>query len=124
MLEYVGVWEWYDKQIKLFQTIIRIKKSKLVDRRGVSIYVLNGILGPERRSEQPGKWIRGIGRLILGKDEDEFDISPESHDAGIAKRARQLQRKCVSMQLSRGNKLSTKLIKELGLGILFSPKIW
>jgi hypothetical protein len=30
----------------------------------------------------------------------------------------------MTMQLGRGNKLCTKLVKKLGLGILFRPDIW
>ncbi|EED22537.1 hypothetical protein TSTA_060320 [Talaromyces stipitatus ATCC 10500] len=35
-----------------------------------------------------------------------------------------LNRKLITNQLSRGKKLRTKLVKNLGLGILFSPDIW
>jgi hypothetical protein len=34
------------------------------------------------------------------------------------------QRKHIRMQLARGQKLKEKLVKGLGFGILFSPKIW
>lgn len=124
MLEYMGAWKWYDRQVKLSQATVRTKKNKPVDRRGAAIHVLNRMQGLQTRTEQPGKWIGGVGRLTLGKEGDEAGTSPESCDASIAERARHSQRKCISMQLSRGHKLSTKLVKELGLGILFSPKIW
>ncbi|QGA17621.1 hypothetical protein EYB26_005296 [Talaromyces marneffei] len=35
-----------------------------------------------------------------------------------------LNKKLITNQLSRGKKLRMKLVKNLGLGILFSPKIW
>ena len=125
MLEYMGAWEWYDRQIELSQATIRTKKNKPVDRRGAAIHVLNRMQGLRTDTEQqPGKWISGVGRVALGKEGDGSDLSPEGCDVGITERARQLQRKRISMQLSRGQKLSTKLVKELGLGILFSPKIW
>jgi len=41
ILKYIGIWEWYDKQIKLSQITVRIKKNKSIDRRGAAIYVLN-----------------------------------------------------------------------------------
>ena len=31
MLEYMGVWEWYNNQIKLVQATICTKKNKLVN---------------------------------------------------------------------------------------------
>jgi hypothetical protein len=124
ILEYMGAWEWYDGQITLSQATLRTKKNKPVDRRGASIHVLNRMQGLQTRTEQSGKWVSGVERLVLGKEIYESSISRENCDAGITERARHLQRKRFSVQLSRGHKLSTKLVKELGLGILFSPKIW
>lgn len=124
MLDYVGAWEWYDRQVRLSQTTVRTKKNKLVDRRGAASHVLTRMQGLQTNTEQPGKWIRAIGRVTLREEGGESAISPKSSDASIAERARYLQRKRISLQLSRGHRLSTKLVKELGLGILFSPKIW
>jgi hypothetical protein len=62
--------------------------------------------------------------VALDQKEDESHLLLESYNIGITKRDRQLQRKRISIQLSRGQKLSMKLVKELGLGILFSLKIW
>jgi hypothetical protein len=95
-----------------------------VDRKGAASHVLNRMQGLQANTEQPGKWIRGVGRLTLGEEEDESALSPESYESRIAKRARYLQRKRISLHLFRGHRLNTKLAKELGLGILFSPKIW
>jgi hypothetical protein len=124
MLEYMGAWEWYDGQVKLAQVTVRTKKDKPVGRRGAAIHVLNRMQVLQTRTEQPGKWIRGVGRLTLGEEGDGSGISPESHDTSVADRVRHSQRKRITMQLSRGNKLCTKLVKELGLGILFRPDIW
>jgi hypothetical protein len=124
MLEYMGAWEWYDRQVKLSQATVRTKKNKLVDRKGAATHVLNRMQGLQTGHEQPGKWIRGVGRLTLGEEGNESATSPQSCDASIVDQARLSRRKHISMQLSRGQKLSTKLVKELGLGILFSPKIW
>jgi hypothetical protein len=123
MLEYMGAWEWYEGQIEKSQATIRTKKNTPVDRRGAAMHVLNRMQDIRTDTEPPGKWISGIGRVALGQG-DESDLSPRSCNVGIAERDRQLRRKRISMQLSRGQKLSTKLVKELGLGILFSSKIW
>jgi len=40
MLEYMGAWEWYNKQIELSLTSIRTKKNKPVGRRGAATHVL------------------------------------------------------------------------------------
>jgi hypothetical protein len=122
MLEYMGAWEWYDSQIKLAQSTIRTKKNKPVDHRGAAIHVLNNMQGLQTDAARRGRWISGVGRVTL--EGDESNLLPESGDIGITERDRQLQRKRISIQLSRGQKLSTKLVKELGFGILFSTKIW
>ena len=62
--------------------------------------------------------------VTLGEEEGSADLVQGTGEGGIAERDRQMQRKHISIQLSRGQKLSTKLVEELGLGILFSPKIW
>ncbi len=124
MLEYMGAWEWYEGQIEQSLTTIRTKKNTPVNRRGAAIHVLDRMQSIRTDTEPPGKWISGIGRVALGQEGDEFDLSPGSCNVGITERDRQLRRKRISMQLSRGQKLSTKLVKELGLGILFSSKIW
>jgi hypothetical protein len=124
MLEYMGAWEWYEGQIEQSQATIRTKKNTPVNRRGAAMHVLNRMQGIRTDTEPPGKWISGVGRVALGQEGDESDLSPGSSNVGITERDRQLRRKRISMQLSRGQKLSTKLVKELGLGILFSSKIW
>jgi hypothetical protein len=124
MLEYMGAWEWYEGQIEQSQATIRTKKNTPVNRRGAAMHVLNRMQGIRTDTEPPGKWISGVGRVALGQEGDESDLSSGSCNVGITERDRQLRRKRISIQLSRGQKLSTKLVKELGLGILFSSKIW
>jgi hypothetical protein len=124
MLEYIGAWEWYDGQVKLSQATVRTKKNKPVNRRGAAIHVLNKMQSLQTRTEQPGKWVSGVGRIDMTKEEDNSGMSRESCDASITEKIRHSQRRRISMQLSRGQKLSTKLVKELGIGILFLPEIW
>jgi hypothetical protein len=124
MLVYMGAWEWYDKQIELSQMTIRTKKNKLVDRRGAAIHVLNKMQSVQLGSNPRGRWISGVGRVALTTEGDTDALPPDEGDLSITERERKAQRKRISIQLSRGQKLSTKLVKELGLGILFSPKIW
>jgi hypothetical protein len=109
---------------KKSQATVRTKENKPVAHKGAAIHVLNKMQGRQRGAEQPGKWIKGIGRLTLGKDGDESSNSTESGSASIADRVRDTQRRCIITQLSRGHKLCTKLVKELDLGILFDSKIW
>lgn len=70
-----------------------------------------------------GSWISGVGRVTLEDDKSDV-LLIESGKVSITEQAKQVQRKCISVQLSRGQKLSTQLVKELGFGILFSPRIW
>jgi hypothetical protein len=123
MLEYMGAWEWYDRQVEISLETTFTKKNKPVKRRGAATNVLNSMQDLRTDTETPGKWISGIGRVALGKGGDGSDLPPESCDIGIIKRSERLRKKHISMQLSRGQKLS-KLVKELGLGILFNPNIW
>jgi hypothetical protein len=117
MLEYMGAWEWYDSQIRLLQEsgTIHTKKNKPVSRKGAASHVLNEI-------QRSGKCIKSLGRLTLEND-GRTGTSSDGQDT-ITERNRKQQRQRIVIQLSRGQKLSTKLVKELGLGILFSPEIW
>ena len=117
MLEYMGAWEWYDSQVRSLQESGRIltKKGKPVGRRGAATHVLNEM--------QSGKWIKSLGRLTLEDGGGETRAASDGQDS-ITERNREVRRVRIKTQLSRGRKLSTKLVKELGFGILFSPKIW
>ena len=123
MIEYIGAWEWYDRQVDLATTTIRTKKNKLVDRKGAAIHVLNTIQSTQWGTATRGRWISGLGRVAVEQEGNAADLCPDV-DTGVTETDRRRQRKRVSVQLSRGQRLSTKLIKALGLGILFSPKIW
>ncbi|KAL4887994.1 hypothetical protein BDV59DRAFT_196843 [Aspergillus ambiguus] len=94
MLEYMGAWKWYDNQVRMIQNMNTLAKGKPTGRRGAAIQVLDSIQDSST-SIPHGKWISGIGR-----------------------------RKHISMQLSRGEKLSLITTRKLGLGILFSKRIW
>ncbi|KAL2844845.1 hypothetical protein BJX68DRAFT_269381 [Aspergillus pseudodeflectus] len=122
MLEYMGAWEWYDGQVQLAQRTISTKKGQPVDRRGAAIHVLNEMQTTRRSVEDQGRWISGIGTVALNQSEAGHELpgSPVS----LAESDQRQRRKLISMQLSRGQKLSTKLAKNLGFGILFSKKIW
>jgi hypothetical protein len=111
MLEDMGASAWYDDQITLAQESIRTKKNKPVDRKGAAIYVLNRIQGEDTISN-PGKCIKSTTTLF------------EEPCTGIVKEIDREERRRIAMQLSRGKKLRTKLVKKLSLGILFSSKIW
>jgi len=117
MLEYMGVWEWYDSQVRSLQESGRIltKRGKPAGRKVAATHVLNKM--------QSGKWIRGLGRLTLNDSDREIDAASDGQDT-ITERNRRLRRDRIKTQLSRGRKLSTKLVKELGFGILFNSKIW
>lgn len=95
---------------------IRTKKNKSMNCRRAATQVLNQMQG--------GRWISGIGRVALTAEEDASAMP--SYDRGLSMNEQnsQAQRKRISTQLTRGQRLSTRIVKELGLGILFSPKIW
>ena len=52
--EYMGAWEWYDRQVELSQATIR-NKNKLVDRRGAAIHVLDRMQDLRADTGTPGK---------------------------------------------------------------------
>jgi hypothetical protein len=111
MLEDMGASAWYEDQIILAQESIRTRKNKPVDRKGAAIYVLNRIQGEDIIGE-PGKCIKSAMIPFMVPC------------TGIIREIDQEERRRIAMQLSRGKKLRTKLVKELSLGILFSSKIW
>ncbi|KAK5401667.1 hypothetical protein LTR06_011031 [Exophiala xenobiotica] len=123
MIEYMGFWEWYDEQINLAMKTIRTRKGKLVDHKGAATHVLDSMPNMPSGAAPRGKWISGVGRVTIENEGNTADLSTESGGGVIAAKDRQLRRR-IKVQLSRGQKLSKKLVKELSLGILFSPKIW
>jgi hypothetical protein len=52
--EYMGAWEWYDRQVELSQATTR-NKNKLVDRRGAAIHVLDRMQDLRADTGTPGK---------------------------------------------------------------------
>ncbi|KAL4993993.1 hypothetical protein BDV10DRAFT_189454 [Aspergillus recurvatus] len=116
MLEFIGAWEWYDKQVKYIQQTSHVKRGKPVSERGAAARVLSG-------SVAQGKWVSGIGEVAI--QDSKTQDGPGG--VGITSQVQESQKKRFKMQLSRGRKLRTKLIEPLGLGglgILFSPRIW
>ena len=118
MLEYIGAWEWYDSQVRLVQASGKVltKKGKPVDHKGAATYLLDKI-------QRSRKYIKSLGMLTL-EDGDATIDSPSNAQGTLAKRNKKLQRKRLITQLSRGQTLSNKLVKKLGLGILFDKNIW
>lgn len=112
MLEYMGAWEWYDGQVKIAQASVFTKKGKPVERRGAATQVLDSI---------QKRWIGSVGMVTL---QDESSSVPIGKSASLTQTERNSRRNHIRTQLSRGQKLCTQLVKELGLGILFSRKIW
>lgn len=122
MLEYMGAWEWYDGQVRLAQRTISTKKGQPVDRRGAAIHVLNEMQTTRGSVEGRERWMSGVGMVALNQSEPSHELP--SSPVSLAESDQRQRRKLISMQLSRGQKLSTKLVKKLGFGILFSKKIW
>ncbi|KAE8396945.1 hypothetical protein BDV37DRAFT_289843 [Aspergillus pseudonomiae] len=112
MLEYIGAWEWYNTQLELAKKTLRTKKNKSVGERGAALHVMNQI---------QDRWISGVG--IVTPHEDEYNSLSRSGSSSITAEGKYLQRKRINTQLYRG-KMCTKLVKELGLGILFDRNIW
>jgi hypothetical protein len=93
-----------------------------VSRKSAATHVLAKLQDQQTNTELSGKSIRDVDRLTLREERDEPTLSRKSYDSSVAERARYLQRKRISIQLGRDHRLK-KLVKELGWGVLFSPKI-
>jgi hypothetical protein len=91
--------------------------NTLVKRNTAASYVLDKLQDSQTSINQPSKSIRGLGLLTFGEGENTSNnrLSP-------AERATQRNR--FRTYLARGHRLREKLVKELGIGILFSPDIW
>jgi hypothetical protein len=122
MLEYMGAWKWYNSQVTFAQATIQTKKRKQVEHRGAATHVLNKIQEDQMRSPGRGRWISGVGIVTLEGDEPK--VTSKNGTVNITESERRSRRKYITMQLSRGQKLSTKLVGKLGFGILFNRKIW
>ena len=67
MLEYMGAWEWYDRQIKLTITKHEAEKQKELAPKTAASYV---VLTDLQKLKTPGKSIKGIGKLTLEEGRD------------------------------------------------------
>ena len=105
MLEYMGASEWYNSEIERVQPTLCTKKKQPVDRKGAAMHVLNTMLAIQH------------SEVDEGRKSDPAEVSLQASQ-------RMAQRKRISTQLARGDKLCNTIVKELGLGILFSSKIW
>ncbi|KAB8213056.1 hypothetical protein BDV33DRAFT_210576 [Aspergillus novoparasiticus] len=112
MLEYIGAWEWYSIQVELAKKTVTTKKNKPVKQRGAAKHVMDQI---------QKRWIGGVGKITLQEGNSHY-LSGSS-PASISAKEKYIQRNRISMQLSRG-KQCAKLVKNLGLGILFDENIW
>ena len=86
-----------------------------MDHKGAATYLLDKI-------QQSGKYIKSLEMLTL-EDRDATIDSPSDAWSTFAEQNKKLQRKRLITQLSRGQTLSNKLVKKLGLGILFDKNI-
>ena len=95
ILKLLGFFEWFNGLAKQCQLAQVSKKGKALGLKGAKTYTLNRLL----RSN--------------------VDLSEYSLDEKLRRK-----RASINSKLHRGEILSTKLVKDLGLGILFSPEIW
>ncbi|KAF7166574.1 hypothetical protein CNMCM6106_002349 [Aspergillus hiratsukae] len=126
MLMYIGAWEWFDRQVNYVQGNVRTKKNKLIGEKKAKTHVLNKMQDSLQDSRpQPAaqeKWFSRVGTVTL--EENASGILPRDGPTGVIAMAKIQQRSRISTLLHRGKWLSTKLVKELGRGILLHPKIW
>ncbi|KAF7173935.1 hypothetical protein CNMCM6106_008021 [Aspergillus hiratsukae] len=126
MLMYIGLWEWFDQQVNYVQDKIRTKKNKLMGEKAAKTHVLNEMQnslqdsGPQPAAQE--KWFSRVGMVTL--EENACGILPRDGLTSMTSMAKIQQRSRISTLLHRGKWLSTKLVKELGRGILLHPKIW
>jgi hypothetical protein len=113
MLEYMGAREWYDRQIKLAQGGVYTRGNRLVEPKGAATHVLDKI---------QGKSVRGVGQITIEEGDIKPDMPPEQ--ASTSELTKFVQRSRIRVRLNIGYTLKEKLVKGLGFGILFSPKIW
>ena len=118
MLEYIGAWNWYNGQIQLAKTMLKTAKGKPVGHKTAAGQVLNDIGKTYEMS------ISKVGWVAVEQRTNESCRPIQPQPATITEVDKHQRRKRITNQLSRGQKLSTKLVKDLGLGILLDPKIW
>jgi hypothetical protein len=86
-----------------------------VERRGAAIHVLNEL-------HEKMKSIKGVGKLAL--KEGVCLIFLLRTATPLPNTFKGKKRKHLHVLLNRGSASKERLVKELGLGILFSPQIW
>ena len=86
-----------------------------MDYKDTATYFLNKI-------QQSGKYIKSLGILILENRDTTIGSLSDTQDT-LAEQNKKLQKKHFIIQLSRGQTLSNKLVKKLGLDILFDKNI-
>lgn len=111
LLEYMGASEWYESQIQLTMRTTTPRKA--------TTEVLNRI--QLQQTQGGSRSMYRVGPITMQGESRDQSPNPSS---SILEREREAKRKALCNQLSRGHKLSTKIVKDLGLGILFSPSIW
>jgi hypothetical protein len=75
--------------------------------------VLTKLQGQQTNTELLRKSIKGVDKLTLREKGDEPTLSRKNYDSSVAKRAKYLQRKRISIQLGKDHRLK-ELVKELG----------
>jgi hypothetical protein len=106
MLELLGFSEWFNGLAKKVQLTQVSKKGKALGLKGVKTCTLNRLLGSNV----------DLSESIAGHD--------KVIESSLDEKLRRKKRASINSKLHRGEILSTKLVKDLGLGILFSPDIW
>ncbi|KAL2802111.1 hypothetical protein BJX63DRAFT_133845 [Aspergillus granulosus] len=95
LLEYIGASEWFDQQVLIARQSFLTKRNQ-----------------PIQPSTAAGKVLDIILKMS------------DAHSDNISSKIQKARRQRIWVQLYRGKELRNKLVKALGLGILFSPKIW
>ncbi|RHZ45233.1 uncharacterized protein CDV56_102077 [Aspergillus thermomutatus] len=97
MLGYMGFWAWQNRQIELAKGEHRNKKNEPMGEKGIKTHLLDKLLDRLQDIQSQG---------------------------GLTTDTKKSRRSRIITKLYIGKKLSTKLVKELRLGILFSHDIW
>jgi hypothetical protein len=124
MLIYIGAWEWFHHQVKEKSFGVGgngsmgEKKAKTQDLDEMQ----NRLQDTRPQPAAQEKWFSRVGTVTL--EENASAILPKDGPHSVIAMARSQQRRRIRTLLHRGKQLSTKLVKQLGRGILLHPKIW
>ncbi|KAH2096508.1 hypothetical protein KXW65_004410, partial [Aspergillus fumigatus] len=122
MLIYIGVWEWFYHQVK--EKSFGVGGNGSMGEKKAKTQVLNEMqnrlqdTGPQPAAQE--KWFSRVGTVTL--EEDASAVLPKEGPPSVIAMAKSQQRRRISTLLHRGKQLSTKLVKQLGRGILLHPK--